>query len=124
MNMQVRINLTDIKGAAVVKDGKGNKGVFVPIESGLIEGKKGVYLGINVYEYKNGTDRFGKTHYVKQNIPSDLYAKMSEQERRDLPFIGEGKTFGNAFQKQQQAAPVQGSVTVVNANSDTDEIPF
>ena len=124
MNMQVSINLTDIKGAAVVKDGKGNKGVFIPIESGLIDGKKGVYLAINVYEYKNGTDRYGKTHYVKQNIPSDLYAKMSEQERRDLPFIGDGKIYGNTFKKQQQAAPEQGSVTVFATNSDTDELIF
>lgn len=124
MNMQVRINLTDIKGAAVVKDGKGNKGVFVPIESGLIEGKKGVYLNINVYEYKNGTDRYGNSHYVKQNIPSDMYAKMSEQERRDLPFIGDGKALGNTFQQQQQATPVQGSVTVFAPSSDTDELIF
>ena len=120
--MQVSINLTDIKGAAVVKDGKGNKGVFVPIESGLIEGKKGVYLGLNIYEYKNGTDRFGKTHYVKQNIPSELYAKMSEQERRDLPFIGDGKILGNSFLKQQQAA--QTPATVFAPNIDTDELIF
>ena len=124
MNMQVRINLTDIKGAAVVKDGKGNKGVFVPVKSGLFEGKKGVYLDINLYEYKNGTDRYGNSHGVKQKIPSDQYAKMSEQERRDLPFIGDGKIYGNTFQNQQQAAPEQGSVTVFAPNSDTDEIPF
>ena len=63
-----------------------------------------IYLGeksCNLNLTANETDKqqYGDTHYVKGDIPKDIYDKMTEQQRRSYPILGNMRPIGP---KQQQ----------------------
>ena len=93
--ISVKLNLAALK--CVVKPQKTQSGemidvLIIPIvANNLFRGDKGgVYLDLTAFE-TDPTKRIAgskDTHIVKQALPKDLYDKMTEEERRATPIIG------------------------------------
>lgn len=92
-NLTIKINLTRIKGAALVNlKGKTatKQCVILPVEDcGLFVGEKGAYLDLVALAYRD--PKYDQSHFVKQSIDKDIYNAMTEEERGTLPIIGSVK---------------------------------
>lgn len=89
--ISIKINLRQLKSA--VREMKGQSGMVkclvIPIEQNhLFEGEQGIYLDCVAYELKEKKADRKDTHAIKQSLPKDVYERMSEAERNDMPFIG------------------------------------
>ena len=114
-NLSIKINLSKLAGASFTKltgrSGALKECVVIPVEdANLFVGEKGVYLDLSAFEYRE--PKFDNTHFVKQNLPKDVYANMSEQERNAQPIIGSIRTFtaprmqaSSEFQQQEDDLP-------------------
>lgn len=91
----INLNLLKLKNTAVIdmksqKTGITKKCIIIPItDNDLYQSDKGVYLGLNAYEANGLND--GKTHLLKQNHSKDVREKMSEDERINMPILGDAK---------------------------------
>lgn len=81
-NYRVKINLEQLKGAAVAdlrgKTGAVKKCLVIPIEdAGLYVGQKGVYLSLTAWEARQ--PYYGETHSLKCDLPKDGKKRMSSR---------------------------------------------
>lgn len=120
----IRINLQQLEGAGVARV-KGKSGEQVPClvipikKSHLFLGEKGVYLSLSAWENKDGqVGQFGDTHGIKQMLDKETREKMTEEERRAMPFLGNMRP----KQMQQQAQPV--SAVAIVQQEDMNDLPF
>lgn len=93
--------------------------ICIPIEDNpsIYLGEKGCYLNLIANEQEN--PQFGNTHYVKGDIPKEVYDKMTEEQRNAYPILG----------NMRPIAPKQQAVTgTVNMDAPEDEqqddLPF
>lgn len=95
-----KLNLLKFKGACVISV-KGHagvkKGVFIPIDDNHIfisaddtNKAKGAYIDFMAFENKQPS-KYGDTHMIKQSIDKDTRSKMSEEEKRAMPILGNMK---------------------------------
>ena len=88
--LNIRIDLKKLKNAAVANiTGKtATKAcLIIPIEdAGLYLGEKGCYLNMSAFETQNS--QYGDTHFVKQNIDKEVFATMTDEERKAMPILG------------------------------------
>lgn len=73
MNYEIKIDVTKID------------------KKSLLVGQKGTYLTLVVQELKNGVSQYGDTHFVKQSLSKEVYQAMSEDERKNIPILGNMK---------------------------------
>ena len=104
-NFSIKLNFKKFKNAGIltIKGKSGNKKcVCIPLEDNpeIFEGEKGVYLGLTAVTMKE-EGKYGDTHFIKGNLPEDIYKAMSQEERRALPIIGQMKP----LTKKSQPAP-------------------
>lgn len=91
----INLNLLKLKNTAVIdiksnKTGEVKKCLIIPVvDNDMFQSDKGVYLGLNAYEANNLRD--DKTHLVKQNHSKEVREKMSENDRANLPILGDAK---------------------------------
>ena len=126
-NFQGKIDFLKLKNACVISvNGKSGakKGVFVPIEdNGLFvttDGNnkvKGAYLNFAAFENKR-VGKYGDTHMIKQSIGKDARSKMSEEEKRSIPILGNMKPMELQNASQAVEAPVAPLV------QEEDDLPF
>ena len=111
------INLRQLKHALMVTP-KGARAIIIPIEANkLIEGKKGVYLNLVGFDYEDKSDKqYKDTHLLKQSFSKEELAKMTEEERKALPILGNMRVAGSSH---GEAEP-NGSDEVVTE----DDLPF
>lgn len=125
---QLDINLLKLDKACILSvQGKQAKvkGVFIPIQENDIFIKvdenlkaKGAYLSLTAWESRE--DRFGKSHFIKQNFSRDYRAAHTEEELKQKPILGNGR-FIESVQTQSQPIEAQH----VNAIPDADDdLPF
>ena len=127
-NFQGKLDFLKFKNSCVIsvkgKTGE-KKGVFVPIEdNGLFvttdenNKAKGAYFNFAVFENKQ-VGKYGDTHMIKQSIGKDARSKMSDEEKRAIPILGNMKPmeFNNATHAvEPPVAPV--------SHEDDDSLPF
>ena len=87
------LNLAALPHAAIIKSGK-NKDVdclLIPIElANLFKSEKGgVYLNLIHFEMKDVKD-YGD-HIVKQSFSKEVREKMTEEQKKAIPIIGNSK---------------------------------
>ena len=126
-NFQGKIDFLKLKNACVISvNGKSGakKGVFVPIEdNGLFvttdenNKVKGAYLNFAAFENKR-VGKYGDTHMIKQSIGKDARSKMSEEEKRSIPILGNMKPMELQNASQAVEAPVAPLV------QEEDDLPF
>ncbi|WP_456088429.1 hypothetical protein [Parabacteroides sp.] len=91
----INLNLLKLKNTAVIdiksnKTGEIKKCLIIPVvDNDLYQSERGVYIGLNAYEANNLKDE--KTHLVKQNHSKEVREKMSEDDRANLPILGDAK---------------------------------
>ena len=90
MNFEIKIDVTKIDKTA------------------LFKGQKGTYLTLDVIETPNG--KYG-THMVKQHYDKDAYNSLSEEQKKNIPILG--NMVESKFQKQNTS--VQSAPTPVQA---------
>lgn len=113
-----RINLQSLIHTKMEVKGKSGqvKGVFIPLANNhLFEGEKGIYLDIVAFEMKEPKDY--ATHVVKQSLPKDVREKMTDDQKRDQPIIGNLQTNNT---QESHSGDVNGGAV---ANPD-DDLPF
>lgn len=91
-NISTKINLGALKNATILKMGK-NKDVdciIIPIAPNhLYKTEKGaVYLDLIGFEINSPKADSKDTHLVKQSLPKDVLAKMSDEEKKAYPILG------------------------------------
>ena len=126
-NFQGKLDFLKFKNSCVIsvkgKTGE-KKGVFVPIEdNGLFvttdenNKAKGAYFNFAVFENKQ-VGKYGDTHMIKQSIGKDTRSKMSDEEKRAIPILGNMKPMELQNASQAVEAPVAPSV------QEEDDLPF
>lgn len=114
---QVKFNLLKLDRAAVANiKGKTEtrKCLIIPCgdDTDLILGEKGAYLNIALWETANS--KFGDTHVAKVSYSKERREKMTEEELRNKPVIG-------------NARPIEGkqmAVTATAAVEAPEDLPF
>lgn len=128
-NFQGKLDFLKFKNSCVIsvkgKTGE-KKGVFVPIEdNGLFvttdenNKAKGAYFNFAVFENKQ-VGKYGDTHMIKQSIDKDARSKMSDEEKRAIPILGNMKP----MELQNVAKPVEAPDAPVVQEEDDDSLPF
>ena len=128
-NFQGKLNFLKFKNSCVIsvkgKTGE-KKGVFVPIEdNGLFvttdenNKAKGAYFNFAVFENKY-VGKYGDTHMIKQSIDKDTRSKMSDEEKRAIPILGNMKP----MELQNASQAVDTPVAPVAHEEEDDSLPF
>ena len=94
-NISGKLNLTQLKHK-IITSKKGVECLILPIDSNLFyRGEKGVYLDLTAFEIREPKEK-GDTHLVKQQLPKDVYDKMSDEDKKATPIIGNLKVWGGS----------------------------
>ncbi|MCD8293986.1 MAG: hypothetical protein LUE27_01895 [Clostridia bacterium] len=91
------------------------------------------HLALTAWERNTVADN-GDTHFLKPRLGKETFDAMSDEERRNIPIVG---NMAPVMQKGQQSAvgmqtvgaqqtqrPVQQQTAAVNLDSDEDDLPF
>lgn len=110
-NFTGKINLLKLKKSCVMAlKGKESyvKCVVIPIEENQIyiteddrHQAKGAYLDFMAYENQNS--QYGDTHSLRQTYPKEVRERMTDDEKKKIPYIGNLRP----FVPQNAAASVQ-----------------
>lgn len=118
-NISTKINLAGLKNATIIKLGK-NKDVdciVIPIaENHLYRSEKNaVYLDLQGFEYKSQKADSKDTHLVKQSLPKEAFSKMTDDEKKEMPILGNHIVWGEGGTRTEAAAQTAAS---------EDDLPF
>ena len=93
--------------------------ICIPIEDNpsLFLGEKGCYLNLTAIGVENS--QYGDTHYVKGDIPKETYDRMTEEQRRAFPILGNMRPIG----PKQQVVTGTVSMDAPEGEQD-DDLPF
>lgn len=119
-NLKLKINLAGLKHVVRKekrKDGSEVECIIIPIEQNhLFRGKEGgMYLDLTAIESTSPPkEGFKDTHFIKQSLPKEVYEKLTEEERKQTPILG------NLFPWSAFGA----SESQVVEQGDDDDLPF
>lgn len=123
-NYSIRLDLLRLQGA-FTRNLKGKTAtkrcLIIPIDDnpGMFLGEKGCYLNAVAYETQN--NQYGDTHMVKPDLPKEVRERMTEDERRNQPILG------NMRPMQPQGGTVNGTMQAsdfVSDQGDGNDLPF
>lgn len=127
MNYAVKINLLRFKNACIVSvKGKTatKKGVFIPIEDNHLFisadedlRAKGAYLDAIAWTNQQ-PGKYGDTHAIRQSLAKEVRDRMTEDEKKEIPFIGNMKPYEQANASDSISAPY------TEVDQDLDQLPF
>lgn len=127
-NLNININLLKLSRAGVTTI-HGLRCVVIPADENDIyishdaqtDRPKAAYLRVTAWANKNGVDKYGHSHYVKQSFPKD-YRGAHYDANKNAPILGNGKL----VQMQNTAAPqAQHPITSGNTSlADDGDLPF
>lgn len=100
-NLEIKVRLMEL-GQYVSINGK--SGVFIADDMDCVfVGKKDIYLTLTAIERKNvGED--GQTHFLKPSIPTDKFKAMTQEEKQNIPIIGQIRPMGRETVKPEPVA--------------------
>lgn len=127
MNYNGKMNLLRFKNAFVISVKGRNetkKGVFIPIDDNNLfvsvdENLKarGAYLDFTAWENEQ-PGKYGDTHAIRQSLPKDVRDRMTEEERKTIPYFGNMKP----MEARNNAAAVKAEE--ISAVDNVDDLPF
>lgn len=118
-NISTKINLAALKNATILKMDKTQLDcIIIPIEQNhLYKSDKGaVYLDLVGFELNNPKQDQKDTHLVKQSLPKDVLSKLSDEEKKAMPILGNHINWDKSSNTHQE-------VSAVTAASE-DDLPF
>lgn len=118
MNYNGKIDFKKFKNSALI-DLKGKTAtkrcICIPVkDNNLFVGEKGVYFDFILREIAEDKRQYGNTHIICPNIPKEKFEKMTEEEKKAQPILGQIKEY--------QAAQMQATAEV--APEDNSDLPF
>lgn len=129
-NFQIKQNLLKFNNAFVMNiKGKSSSKICVciPIEDNNLFVSaddnlkaKAVYADVNVNQYEEGKSQYGDTHYLRLSVPKEIREKMTEEEKKAIPYLGNMKP---SQIQQKQSADIE-SPTYSVPEDDMDDLPF
>ena len=122
MNYGIRIDLQKLHNAFLRNfTGKSatKRCICIPIDDNpeIYLGEKGCYLNVTANETEKS--QYADTHYVKGNIPREVYDKLTEEQRKAIPILGNMKP----IQPKQQAVHGNTDMNAPEGQPDPD-LPF
>lgn len=92
--------------------------LIIPIEDNpnIFLGEKGCYLNFTAVEVSN--PQFGDTHCIRADLPKEVYERMTDEQRRAVPILGNMRPIRPA---QMQ---VQGTMSMDGFGGGQDDFPF
>ena len=128
-NFQGKFDFLKLKNACVISvKGKtgAKKGIFIPVDDNSIfvstdenNKAKSAYLDFVAFETKK-LGKFGDTHMIKQSLGKDAHSKMSNEEKRAIPILGNMKP----IELQNASQAVEAPVAPLVQEEDDDSLPF
>lgn len=102
------------------------KCIVFPIEANsLFEGEKGIYLDLQAYELKERKPDRKQTHIIKQSLPENIYRLLSEEDKKNLPIIGDAIVWGRQEPEPQEYVVEPPAATEsYNPERPVDDLPF
>lgn len=125
-NFSIRINLKKLNQAGLVnikgKDGRTRRCVVIPtdVNREIFVGEKNIYFNLSAFETKE-VSQFGDTHMLKGNLDKEAFEALSEEERRNLPILGNMKPLERKVQEMQAASISDSAISVAD---EEDDLPF
>lgn len=126
MNYSGKLNLLKFRNACIVSvQGRTEKkkGVFIPIDDNNLFisadenlRAKGAYLDFIAWENQQ-PGKYGDTHSLRQSVAKEVRERMTEEEQKAIPFIGNMRPY------ELQNAASSAYAPAVEVNSD-DDLPF
>lgn len=125
-NYNIKIELDKLPGAKIMDikgETKTRRCVVIPIDnergtvvdeytkfdhkSGGVTTKPLAHVQLLVTAYESGNQSYGSTHYLKPQVSKEFFERMSEEQVRNLPFIGSllpwGKTAAQPRREEEEA---------------------
>ena len=104
-----KINLLQLH--AVVKNIKSQSGevecIVIPIrQNSLFKGEKGIYLDLQGFELKQKREGSKDTHIIKQSFPKEVYDKLTDEQKKELPILGNAIFWDGSNQETTSSAIV------------------
>ena len=121
-NISIKVNLRQLKN--VIKPMKKQDGstvdcLVIPIDDNhLFKGDKGIYLDMSAFEIKNKKTDSRDTHLIKQSLPKEVYDKLTDDQRKAMPILGNAIVWGH-----REPEPVDAE-TMENTDGVIEDIPF
>ncbi len=126
-NFAIKIDVQKMQGVFLrnmtsAKTGVTKRIVCIPVDDNpnIYVGEKGIYLNLTANQNRDGqTSQYGDTHYVKADVPKEVYERLTDEQKQQLAILG---NMHPIVPRQQQA---QGTT-----NSDApetepqDDLPF
>lgn len=126
MNYSGKINLLKFKNACIVSvPGRTaiKKGIFIPLEDNNIfvsadeELKaKGAYFDFTAWE-NQAPSKYGDSHSIRQSLSKEVREKMSEEQLKAVPYLGNMKPYEALNNAASVSAPVI-------STEQQDDLPF
>jgi len=92
--MSIKLNLAGLVHATRIEKGQSGEQecIIIPIgKNNLFKGEKGLYIDLTAIEIKDRS-KFAAdqkdTHLVKQSLPKEVFEKLTDDEKRAMPILG------------------------------------
>ena len=122
-NQAINLKLTALKSAGKARltnpKGEAVDCLIIPIKDNhLYESERGdIYLTLTAWENERLKD--GKTHLIKQSFNKEARERMSEEEKKSIPILGDMKPIG----QEKREMPTY-SVGQPAASHNDGDLPF
>ena len=116
-NLSIKIDLLKIKHSGIAnltnKKKEKIKCLVIKLDNeDLYIGEKGIYLSLTGYAVEDS--KFNQTHILKINYDKEFFDKMSDEEKKNNPIIGNIKE----FEKKEMSETLK---DIINSEED---LPF
>ena len=120
-NVSIKLNLASLKHALMKSEKTGKPLLVIPVEeNNLFKSEKGnIYLDLIAFPVKSPNE--DQTHVVKQSLPKDMREKMSKDEQKALPIIGNLKIWSEGG---DHAEPEPNNASAGNVAEGVNNLPF
>lgn len=118
----LKLNLTAFKHALMEGKTEGEVVLCIPIKLNklFLSEKRNVYLDIVGFEYKDNSDsKYPNTHILKQSFSKDELSAMTDEQKKELPIIGNARVSGSGQHEEPEPNAVSNKIA-----KGIDELPF
>lgn len=121
--LKIKLNLSQLTHAIRPGKAEGEQIIYLPIKQNqlFISDKGNVYLDLVGFHFTDKSEA-GNTHVIKQSFPKEYMEKLTEEQKKALPIIGNAKYTPGT--KPADTKPEQTQPTGGNAQHGADDLPF
>jgi len=123
MNYNLSIDICKLKDSGLATL-KGRRCIIVPLEANHIEERDGkVSIPVTMWERTDRNtgqpipDQYGSTHYLRLNLKKEVRDAMTDEERKNIPYLG------NAYPAVPKSGETAKEIPVSDSDV-TDDLPF